>query len=318
MNIIGFDVSKDTIDCNLLKDLNNYHFKHSNSMAGFLEIHSFIKQRRLRKVSVVMESTGIYYEAAANYFSQYYDVYVVNPLKIKEHAKKTFNRTKTDKADSKLIADFGKRYLDKLIKYRQPEATQYRLNKLNVLAQQLKDEVKRHKNQIHASKDEFIIAVHADLIAELENKLEIVNEQIINLIQANAELNEHFNNLMSIPCMNEYAAFVLLYFLSTKDFANANKFTAFAGLSPQIFESGTSVKKPDKLSRLGHLRLKAVMFMPAFSAMRTKYFRGFVGRLRERGKKPKVIIVALMRKLLKLAYYIYKSKQPFDLNYKFV
>lgn len=317
MNIIGFDVSKNTIDCNLLKNLENYHIKHDNSENGFLEIHRFIKKHKLRKVAIVMESTGIYYEASANYFSQYYDVYVINPLKIKEHSKKTFNRTKTDKADAKLIADFGFRYLDKLIKYKKPEPTQYRLNKLNVLQQQLKEEIKRHKNQIHASRDEFIIAIHADLIVELESKLETVNVQILNLIQSNSELNEHFNNLMTIPCMNHNTASVLLHFLGTKDFANANKFTAFAGLSPQIFESGISVKKPDKLTRLGHMRLKAVMFMPAFSAMRTKYFRDFVARLRQNGKKPKVIIVALMRKLLKLAYYIYKSKQAFDLNYQF-
>ena len=37
-----------------------------------------------------MEATGIYYENAANYFVEYYDVYVVNPLKIKRHAQKTF------------------------------------------------------------------------------------------------------------------------------------------------------------------------------------------------------------------------------------
>lgn len=317
MNIIGFDVSKDTIDCNLLIKTNNYHAKHDNYKTGFEKIHDFIKKHRVKKVSVVMESTGIYYEEVANYFSQYYDVYVVNPLKIKEHAKKTFNRAKTDKADAKLIADFGKRYLDKLLKYQKPEPNQYRLNKLNVLQQQLKEEIKRHRNQIHASKDEFIIGVHADLIVELERKLEIVERQILNLIELNLEFQQQFDNLMTIPCMNKQTASVLIHALSTKEFPNVNKFIAYAGLSPQIFESGTSVKKPDKLSRLGHMRLKSVMFMPALSAMRTNYFKGFVTRLRQNGKKPKVIVVALMRKLLKIAYCIIKSGKPFDFNYKF-
>ena len=56
--------------------------------------------------------------------------------------------------------------------------------------------------------------------------------------------------------------------------------------------------------------------MPALSAMRSNYFKPFVMRLKANGKRPKVIVVALMRKLLKLAYYIYKTKKPFDANYK--
>lgn len=50
--------------------------------------------------------------------------------------------------------------------------------------------------------------------------------------------------------------------------------------------------------------------------MRSNYFKTFVTRLKANGKPSKVIVVALMRKLLKLAYYIYKTEKPFDVNYK--
>ena len=55
-----------------------------------------------------MEATGIYYEQAAEYLSVLYTIFVINPLKIKEYAKSQFSHTKTDKADSKLIAEFYK------------------------------------------------------------------------------------------------------------------------------------------------------------------------------------------------------------------
>ena len=120
MNIIGFDVSKDTLDCCLLKSSAKTddalpHIKQENGITGFEQIRQWIKQHRIRKVAIVMEATGIDYEAAANYFAQYYTVCVVNPLKIKKHAEKVFSRTKTDKADAALIADYGKRFLDLLI-----------------------------------------------------------------------------------------------------------------------------------------------------------------------------------------------------------
>ena len=321
MNIIGFDVSKDTLDCCLLKSSAKTddalpHIKQENGITGFEQIRQWIKQHRIRKVAIVMEATGIYYEAAANYFAQYYLVYVVNPLKIKKHAEKVFSRTKTDKADAALIADYGKRFLDLLIPYRQPEKVEYRLGKLNGLCVQLRAEISRHKNQIHAANDAFIIQAHQSVITELAKQLESAHQEIQTLSQENEKINRHCQRLQTIPCINQQTALLILQNLLGKDFKTANKFIAYAGLSPEIKESGSSVKGREKLTRLGNKRLKSALFMPALSAMRSNYFKSFVTRLKVNGKPSKVIVVALMRKLLKLAYYIYKTKKPFDANYK--
>ena len=321
MNIIGFDVSKDTLDCCLLKisaktDDALPHIKQENGIKGFEQIRQWIKQHKIRKVAIVMEATGIYYEAAANYFAQYYTVYVVNPLKIKKHAEKVFSRTKTDKADAALIADYGKRFLDVLISYRQPEKVEYRLGKLNGLCVQLRAEISRHKNQIHASSDDFIIQIHQTVIEELTKQLVSAHQEIQTISQENERINQHCKRLQTIPCINQQTALWILQNLLGKDFKTANKFIAYAGLSPEIKQSGSSVKGKEKLTRLGNKRLKSALFMPALSAMRSNYFKPFVMRLKANGKRPKVIVVALMRKLLKLAYYIYKTKKPFDANYK--
>ncbi len=321
MNIIGFDVSKDTLDCCLLKSSAKTddalpHIKQENGIKGFEQIRQWIKQHKIRKVAIVMEATGIYYEAAANYFAQYYTVYVVNPLKIKKHAEKVFSRTKTDKADAALIADYGKRFLDVLISYRQPEKVEYRLGKLNGLCVQLRAEISRHKNQIHASSDDFIIQIHQTVIEELTKQLVSAHQEIQTISQENERINQHCKRLQTIPCINQQTALWILQNLLGKDFKTANKFIAYAGLSPEIKQSGSSVKGKEKLTRLGNKRLKSALFMPALSAMRSNYFKPFVTRLKANGKRPKVIVVALMRKLLKLAYYIYKTKKPFDANYK--
>ena len=321
MNIIGFDVSKDTLDCCLLKSSAKTddalpHIKQENGIKGFEQIRQWIKQHKIRKVAIVMEATGIYYEAAANYFAQYYTVYVVNPLKIKKHAEKVFSRTKTDKADAALIADYGKRFLDVLIPYRQPEKVEYRLGKLNGLCVQLRAEISRHKNQIHASSDDFIIQIHQTVIEELTKQLASAHQEIQTISQENERINQHCQRLQTIPCINQQTALLILQNLLGKDFKTVNKFTAYAGLSPEIKQSGSSVKGKERLTRLGNKRLKSALFMPALSAMRSNYFKPFVTRLRSNGKPSKVIVVALMRKLLKIAYYIYKTEKPFDANYK--
>ena len=66
------------------------------------------------------------------------------------------------------------------------------------------------------------------------------------------------------------------------------------------------------MSRYGNRQLKRALFMPALVAYRMNAFPQLVRNL-EAAKKPKmIIIVALMQKLAKIAFYIHKSKKPFD------
>ena len=122
MNVIGLDVSKNTIDATLITTKGSKDYiKISNNTDGFENLINWIKTKRIRKIAISMEATGIYYEQAAEYLSALYTIFVINPLKIKEYAKSQFSHTKTDKADSKLIAEFANRHLDKLTPFRPSE-----------------------------------------------------------------------------------------------------------------------------------------------------------------------------------------------------
>ncbi|SUA20581.1 invertase related gene 7, phage associated protein [Neisseria gonorrhoeae] len=82
MNIIGPDISKDTIDATLHKTNGSIHYiKFKNNDDGLKQFRLWIKGNRIRKVYIGMEATGIYYEKAADMLSSYYTVYVINPLK---------------------------------------------------------------------------------------------------------------------------------------------------------------------------------------------------------------------------------------------
>jgi transposase len=63
--------------------------------------------------------------------------------------------------------------------------------------------------------------------------------------------------------------------------------------------------------------LRKALFMPALVAMRyNPVMIDFYRRLKEKGKNGKVIVCAIMRKLVHLIYGILKSGKPFDQNYK--
>ena len=311
MNVIGLDVSKDTIDATLITTKGSKDYiKISNNNEGFENLINWIKTKRIRKIAISMEATGVYYEQAAEYLSVLYTVYVINPLKIKEYAKSQFSHTKTDKADSKLIAEFANRHLDKLTSFRPSEnPTLYKL--INLL-QQLKEQQKETQNRLHTAKDIYIKSTHEAIIELLEEKIDQTSKRIEGMIKQKESLNIEYQNLQTIPAIGKETAVILLRHLTDKNFETANKFVAFAGLSPKIEQSGTSVNKKGRLSRYGHRQLKRALFMPALVAYRMNAFPQLVRNL-EAAKKPKmIIIVALMRKLAKIAFYIHKTKKPFD------
>lgn len=310
MNIIGLDISKDTIDATLHKTNGSIHYiKFKNNDDGLKQFRLWIKGNRIRKVYIGMEATGIYYEKAADMLSSYYTVYVINPLKIKDYVKSRFNRTKTDKADSNLIADYIKRHQDTLIPYQIPKNKA--LQKLINLKNQLQQQQKQIKNRLHSTEEDFIRNIHQDLIDTIQDKMEQVKIAISEQIKKQTDYN-HYRNLQTIPSIGKDTASVLYAQLTEKHFKTANQFVSYAGLSPAIIQSGTSVRGRGRLSRYGNRRLKSTLYMPALCAYRFNAFPKLINNLKKAGKPKMVIIVAIMRKLAKLAYYIVKTGQPYD------
>lgn len=310
MNIIGLDISKDTIDATLHKTNGSIHYiKFKNNDDGLKQFRLWIKGNRIRKAYIGMEATGIYYEKAADMLSSYYTVYVINPLKIKDYGKSRFNRTKTDKADSNLIADYIKRHQDTLIPYQIPKNKA--LQKLINLKNQLQQQQKQIKNRLHSTEEDFIRNIHQDLIDTIQDKMEQVKIAISEQIKKQTDYN-HYRNLQTIPSIGKDTASVLYAQLTEKHFKTANQFVSYAGLSPAIMQSGTSVRGRGRLSRYGNRRLKSTLYMPALCAYRFNAFPKLINNLKKAGKPKMVIIVAIMRKLAKLAYYIVKTGQPYD------
>lgn len=120
--------------------------------------------------------------------------------------------------------------------------------------------------------------------------------------------------LKSIPGIGDLTAWRLLAEIgSLSRFANIRQIVAFVGLDPTRHESGRSVRGGRHISRQGCASLRAALFMPALAAKRCNpLLQTFSQRLEANGKLPKQIVVAVMRKLLHLAYGILKSGQPFD------
>lgn len=314
LSFLGIDVSKKSFNAALLDDNLELSKKFSNDESGFLKLKNWLDKHVSGGIHVCMEATGRYYESLAQFlYSAGYKVSVVNPTKIKGFAQAELKRAKTDELDANLIGRFcqkhrpglwvplspelremqeSERYLDSLKNMRQQE-----MNRLEsgVVCEQVCKLIKSHIEQIDAN------------IAQLEDSLRAV-------IQNNARLNEHYKLITSVIGVGNVTAFTWLGELGYMDnFQTVRQLESFAGLCVRKRQSGTSVRGRQRLSKVGNSQIRKALFMPAMCAMQyNPAIRVFCQRLRERGKPPKVIVGAVMRKLLRIIFAIVKSKQPFD------
>ncbi|WP_294078658.1 transposase [Thiolapillus sp.] len=89
---------------------------------------------------------------------------------------------------------------------------------------------------------------------------------------------------------------------------------AMAGLDPKHHQSGSSINKKARISKVGNRYLRQALYMPALSAARhDKHVNGYYRHLIEnRGLKKIQAICAVMRKLLHAVHAMLKQQKPFD------
>ncbi len=96
-------------------------------------------------------------------------------------------------------------------------------------------------------------------------------------------------------------------------FTSASQVVAFVGVASAETSSGTSVRGSGAISKSGSPRFRKMLYMCAMSAMRwNPDFRQWASELKARGKAGRVVVVAVMRKLLHLIYGVLRSKTPYD------
>jgi transposase len=315
---LGIDVSKNTLDASLIQKENQTrkprHKVFPNTPQGYQQILDWLRECSEQTVHACLEATGTWADAVALALHEAgHQVSLVNPALIRAFAQSRLLRTKTDKADSELIARFCQMHQPPLWAPPAPEirALQALMRRLETLIEMHTMEENRMGSGITCAEVQTDLQEH---LADLEARIEKTRRQIKEHIDQNPNLQQQVQLLESIPGIGATTAALLLAELGDiSQFSNARQVAAFAGLVPRIRESGTSVRGRAKLSKIGSSRLRKSLYFPAITALRCNpIIRAFGLRLSSQGKSKMLIVGAAMRKLLHLAYGVLKSKKPFD------
>lgn len=313
---VGIDMAKDKFDVALYREEQYQVALFANTAEGHCQLLKWLKKRHAQGSHACLEATGQYGEALAQTLHEHgYPVSVVNPARVKGYGASQLKRNKTDHEDAKVIAHFCA--TQSLTLWSPPPAEVVELQALSHRLHTLKEDRTAELNRRQSGvRSEAVLQDIADHIAFLEAQIEAIEQRIADLINRHPDLRRQRELLTSIPGIGDItAAHFLAEVPDVSRFDSAAQLAAYAGLTARHHQSGSSVHRPGRLSKMGNKRLRAAFYMPALSAMRfNPLIEDFVVRLELRGKRPMVIVGAVMRKLLHIAFGVLKSGRPFDPN----
>ncbi len=316
MEILGIDVGKHEMHAVLLQNDRATSKSVPNSAAGFKQLQSWLRNRKVDRVHACLEATGGWSEDLALALHEAgHIVSLVNPMRIKAFAKSEMLRTKTDRIDAALIARFCRTHAPEPWTLPAPEirALQGLIRRYQSLVQ-MRTEV---QNRLQAPMIASVVKASIEAtLAHLDREIARVEREINQLFDRYPPLRRQRELLTSIPGIGETtAARILGEMPNIAEFRDVKAVAAYAGLSPRHYESG-SIRWPSRIAKTGNASLRTALYFPAISAMRyNPLLRRFADRLRERRKSNMTIITAVMRKLLTLAYGVLKSGRFFDPTY---
>jgi transposase len=311
---LGIDLSKRYFDATLRPASGQtWHARFSNDAAGIAQLLAWLVAHGVGQLHACMEATNIYWEEVAQgLYDAGYTVSVVNPARIKGFAQSQLQRTKTDKQDSAVIALFCALVQPRA--WQPPSASQRTLRALERHRQALQQTLTQQKNRLVNSKEPAVRTSLQRLIDTLQQELAHLEAEIAAQVEQEQTLRTQRDLLCSIPGIGDRTAHRLLAELyDLAAYQDARALAADAGLTPAHYQSGETIRKKPRLSKVGKAAVRNLLYFPAMTAIRfNPVIRTFAERLRQRGKPEKVILAAAMRKLLHIAFGVLKHQSPFD------
>lgn len=309
MPVVGIDIAKRTFEAAWLVNGKWKSASFTNSPEGHQKLLTLLGEKH----HICLEATGRYGNSLARtLFESGHVVSVVNPLRVQRYAESRLRRTKTDRADAVLIAEF----CDK----EQPRAWQ----PLPVEVEQLRELIRRREHVLGMKQMERNRSLAGPMSSEVEtsiarslvfwdNELEVIEKAIERHLKAHAELEKQRNLLRTIPGIGPISAAVLIAEIGdVTAFEGPKNLAAYFGLNPKEHSSGTSVFKRTGIAKMGNPRVRRVLYMAAFAAKRRNPpLKDFAERLAGT-KHSKAIHVAVMRKLVHQIFGVLKNQQPFN------
>lgn len=305
LSTVGIDASQDWLD--VVTYPAEEHFRVSNDEAGWRELVRRLKPSAPRAIGI--EASGACTRGVTvALFEAGFSVRLINPWKLRQFAKAAGVLAKNDRLDARVIALFTATLPTREVQH---DPVRDHLAQLVRARRQILDTKQLLANQAEHMTDAELRRVWTRRIRQFEADEERLDRRIAEAIQAQPDFAARNALICTVPGVGPVLGATLIALLPELGRLTNRQIAALVGVVPYDFDSG-------KMRGLrcifgGRAAVRRVLFMAAqAAAIWNPVFKEFKARLRAAGKKPKVAIVAVMRKLITTLNAMVRDNQPWQ------
>jgi len=297
--------------------------KFNNNLNGFKELITWVNSFKDNTIELnfTMEATGVYYENLAFFlFEMKQKIHVVLPNKVKKFGESLDVKSKTDKIDSKILAQMGVER-----KLRIWNLCSLRLRTIRTLTRERQQLIKERsiiKNQIHAEKHkaeplESTLLRMATRLNFISSQVKCVENEIKEEVDQDDILKTKLEKIMTIPGLSFIS--IITVIAETKgfvDITSVKQLSSYAGYDVSIRESG-KWKGRSRISKKGNSNIRSILYMPTICSIKySSTNKNFYERITKNKVNGLIAITALQRKNLGLIYTLWKNNTEYIENYE--
>jgi transposase len=304
----GIDVSKELLDVHVRPDGTVRQF--ANTSEGLDALLDWL--RSLGVTLVVIEASGGYERAVLTALSLGgLPVSLVNPKRVRDFAKAVGKLAKTDAIDAAVLAHFAQTLRPPV--WTMPDADAQKLQALLTRRTQLVQMRTMEKNRLAALRESRVRRSVQNVIRTLDREIRQADKDLGEAIRACPEWAVKDDLLQSIPGIGPGLSRTLLIEMPELGTLTREQAAALAGVAPINRESGQYRGK--RMIAGGRAFVRSMLYLAGHAARRgNATLRAFAERLKAAGKAPKVIRIALARKLLVIANAVLRENKAWTLK----
>lgn len=301
MIFIGIDVSKATLDVAVHAGTMT---QHPNTPAGITALVTAVAA--LAPAGIVLEATGTYHLPVTTALAAAgLAVAIVNPGQVRQFARSTGQRAKTDRLDAQLLAHFAA--VVQPTPRPLPDAATQDLAALVDRRRQLLDMHVAERQRLSEARPSVQPQIKKHLTF-LERALARAESDLDQWIRQSPVWRAQEDLLRSVPGVGPQTARRILADLPELGQLTRREVAALVGLAPFAQESG--VWRGRRRCTGGRGAIRAVLYMATVAATRCNLvIKAHYTRLRAAGKPAKLALTACMRHLLIILNAMAKTQQ---------
>lgn len=301
--VAGIDIGKAFVDAAVGGGGEEARF--ARDRAGLLALVAWLRERGVARVG--LEASGGYEKMVVAALSEHgFEVVEHQPMEVRLYARLTRRRAKNDRLDARLIAE-ATCALDARSKAFDPSLAGL-AERMTIYEQTADMLAQLHTQAEHITLPDLRAGHDALVRTVMARKAEVLRD-ILARIKAHKDLAARYALLMSLPGVGPVSAACLLIRMPELGSLEKGKASGLLGVAPYDHDSG-AFKGMRRITG-GRQRPRRTLYMAALAARRVDPdMADFAHRLANRGKAPKIILVAIMRKLVEAANLVLKRNTP--------